>query len=40
MTGYHETARADDFTWGVEDRAASVRIPIDVAVARKVVCSK
>jgi glutamine synthetase len=27
LTGLHETAAMDDFTWGVADRGASVRIP-------------
>jgi len=31
MTGKHETASYDKFTWGVADRGASVRIPRDVA---------
>ena len=29
MTGKHETASFDNFTWGVADRGASVRIPHD-----------
>ena len=37
MTGRHETSKADEFTWGVENRSVTVRIPIDVAVARKVI---
>ena len=31
MTGQHETASYDKFTWGVADRGSSVRIPRDVA---------
>jgi len=31
MTGQHETAAYDKFTWGVADRGSSVRIPRDVA---------
>jgi len=31
LTGKHETARYDKFSWGVSDRAASVRIPYNVA---------
>jgi glutamine synthetase len=31
MTGKHETASYDKFTWGVADRGSSVRIPRDVA---------
>ena len=30
LTGKHETARYDKFTWGVSDRGASVRIPWQV----------
>ena len=28
LTGLHETAAITDFTWGVSDRGASIRIPI------------
>ena len=28
LTGDHETAHIDDYTWGVSDRSASIRIPI------------
>ena len=28
LTGKHETASIDDFTYGVSDRGASIRIPI------------
>ena len=31
MTGQHETASYDKFTWAVADRGSSVRIPRDVA---------
>jgi len=31
LTGAHETARYDEFSWGVSDRTASVRIPLRVA---------
>jgi glutamine synthetase len=31
LTGAHETASYRDFTWGVSDRTASVRIPAQVA---------
>ena len=31
MTGLHETAQFDKFTWGVGDRTASVRIGLDTA---------
>ena len=31
MTGQHEPAAYDKFTWGVADRGSSVRIPRDVA---------
>ena len=31
LTGLHETARYDDFFYGVSDRGASVRIPWQVA---------
>ncbi len=35
LTGRHETSRYDEFRWGVSDRGASVRIPWQVAVAKK-----
>ena len=35
LTGEHETARLDEFTWGVSDRGASVRIPWQVEQDRK-----
>jgi glutamine synthetase len=28
LTGKHETASMDTFTWGVSDRGASIRIPV------------
>ena len=28
LTGKHETASIDDFTYGVSDRGASIRIPV------------
>ena len=28
LTGYHETQRIDQFSYGVSDRGASIRIPI------------
>ncbi len=28
LTGIHETASITDFSWGVSDRGASIRIPI------------
>lgn len=30
LTGAHETARYDEFSWGVSDRTASIRIPLHV----------
>lgn len=33
MTGEHETAKIDEFTYGVANRGASVRIPTDAEVA-------
>ena len=30
LTGLHETASINDFSWGVSDRGASIRIPIIV----------
>ncbi|KAK6756163.1 hypothetical protein RB195_014510 [Necator americanus] len=35
LTGRHETSSAEKFTWGVANRAASVRIPRGVALAGK-----
>lgn len=35
LTGHHETARWDEFSYGVSDRGASVRIPWQVEVDRK-----
>jgi glutamine synthetase len=35
LTGRHETARIDQFRWGVSDRGASVRIPLGTARAGK-----
>uniref|UniRef100_A0A0N5AKD0 glutamine synthetase n=1 Tax=Syphacia muris TaxID=451379 RepID=A0A0N5AKD0_9BILA len=35
MTGKHETSAYDKFTWGVANRGASVRIPRQVANAKK-----
>jgi len=35
LTGLHETASYKDFSYGVSDRGASVRIPWQVAVDRK-----
>ena len=35
LTGLHETAHWRDFTWGVSDRGASVRIPWQVAKDQK-----
>jgi glutamine synthetase len=31
LTGNHETAHIDDYTWGVSDRSASIRIPMTTA---------
>jgi len=31
LTGDHETAHIDDYTWGVSDRSASIRIPMSTA---------
>lgn len=31
LTGHHETASMDKFTWGVSDRGASIRIPLNVS---------
>lgn len=35
MTGEHETANIDKFSWGVANRGASVRVPRSVAQAGK-----
>uniref|UniRef100_A0A2C9L2L6 glutamine synthetase n=1 Tax=Biomphalaria glabrata TaxID=6526 RepID=A0A2C9L2L6_BIOGL len=35
LTGKHETSSAEFFSWGVANRAASVRIPRGVALAKK-----
>jgi glutamine synthetase len=35
LTGAHETARMDEFTYGVSDRGASVRSPWQVAQDKK-----
>lgn len=35
MTGRHETSRHDQFSWGVAHRGCSVRIPRQVAAAKK-----
>jgi glutamine synthetase len=35
LTGAHETQRWDEFSWGVSDRGASIRIPWNVAVDGK-----
>ena len=31
LTGLHETARIDEFRYGVSDRGASIRIPLTTA---------
>lgn len=36
LTGKHETSSAETFSWGVANRAASVRIPRGVSLAGKV----
>uniref|UniRef100_A0A1I7XFU8 glutamine synthetase n=1 Tax=Heterorhabditis bacteriophora TaxID=37862 RepID=A0A1I7XFU8_HETBA len=36
LTGRHETSSAEEFSWGIANRAASVRIPRGVAKAGKV----
>jgi glutamine synthetase len=28
LTGYHETQRIDEFSYGISDRGASIRIPV------------
>ena len=35
MTGTHETAKFDEFSWGIGDRGASVRIPNQVVKDRR-----
>uniref|UniRef100_A0AC34Q0S9 GS catalytic domain-containing protein n=1 Tax=Panagrolaimus sp. JU765 TaxID=591449 RepID=A0AC34Q0S9_9BILA len=35
LSGRHETSSVDKFTWGVANRAASVRIPRQVAAEKK-----
>ena len=35
LTGAHETQRFDQFSYGVSDRGASIRIPWQVAVDKK-----
>lgn len=35
LTGAHETQRWDEFSWGVSDRGASIRIPWNVALDKK-----
>jgi glutamine synthetase len=35
LTGAHETQRWDQFSWGVSDRGASIRIPWNVALDKK-----
>ena len=35
LTGAHETQRHDEFSYGVSDRGASIRIPWQVAVDKK-----
>lgn len=35
LTGAHETQRWDEFSWGISDRGASIRIPWNVAVDKK-----
>lgn len=34
LTGKHETSSAEKFSWGVANRAASVRIPRGVSLAK------
>jgi glutamine synthetase len=31
LTGFHETAHINDYSWGVSDRSASIRIPMTTA---------
>jgi glutamine synthetase len=35
LTGRHETARIDKFSWGVADRGASIRVPRQTAAQKK-----
>ena len=35
LTGHHETARYDQFSYGVSDRGASIRIPLQVLQGRQ-----
>jgi glutamine synthetase len=35
LTGHHETARYDKFSYGVSDRGASIRIPLQVSIDGK-----
>ena len=35
LTGHHETERYDEFSYGVSDRGASIRIPWQVAKDKK-----
>lgn len=35
LTGAHETCNIEEFKWGVADRGASIRIPIQTAQAGK-----
>ncbi|VDM12115.1 unnamed protein product [Wuchereria bancrofti] len=36
LTGKHETSSIDKFSWGIANRAASIRIPRAVAKDKKV----
>lgn len=40
LTGRHETSQADQFSWGIANRACSVRIPRQVADEGRVSFSK
>jgi len=35
LTGLHETCSINEFRWGISDRGASIRIPMDTAFNRK-----
>jgi glutamine synthetase len=35
LTGKHETQNIDEFTWGVSDRGASIRIPFSTSIEWK-----
>jgi glutamine synthetase len=35
LTGKHETQNIDEFTWGVSDRGASIRIPLSTSIEWK-----